>query len=182
MFLGLDLSLSDSGISLINEDGSILILESIKSKRVGDKIEERFARYYSILNQIRELIIPYIEKIKGIAIEMFSYGSQGRIVQLAESATLVRDLILRNKNKDSFIIEVSPISLKKFILGKVKAKGQQSKNLIIKEIYKKYDVDINNDNIADAFILSQIVKMYHDKKYEFEYQKEVIENLIKANE
>lgn len=185
MFLGLDLSLGDSGVVLIN-DSKIIIKESIKSYRIFDFIRDRFLRYSIIVNQLNDILFDYFKKIKCIAIENYSFGSSGRIVQLAESGGLIRNFLIENLNDDVDIIEVAPISLKKFITGQ--GKGKQTKNIIIREIYKKYGYDIDNDNVADAFILAKIAELYYYmrnniilEKIYHKYQEDVVKNIIKKN-
>ena len=184
-YIGMDLSLECSGLSIINDNGTTVLTAAIKSNRLGDNIEDRFERYYNILDQIVVILESYMNKISCIAIEQISYGSQGRIVQLAESATLIKDYVLKGKNKDCNIIEVAPKSLKKFILGKVESKGKNSKKLIVEKVNYEYNEKIEDDNIADSLVLAQIAKCYFETKNNicekeyFKYQKEVVVQLLK---
>ncbi len=41
---------------------------------------------------------------------------------------------------------VAPTQAKKFLTGK----GNCDKNLILKEVFKRYGIDVDDDNIADA--------------------------------
>ena len=76
------------------------------------------------------------------------------------------------------------MSLKKFILGTIKGSG---KELILKEVYKKYQLDINNNNIADALVLAKIADLYYKMQNKLaigdypKYQIEVVQALIKKN-
>jgi crossover junction endodeoxyribonuclease RuvC len=49
--------------------------------------------------------------------------------------------------------DVAPTQAKKFLTGK----GNCDKNLILKEVFKRYAIDVDDDNIADA------VKLQHDR-------------------
>jgi crossover junction endodeoxyribonuclease RuvC len=42
--------------------------------------------------------------------------------------------------------------LKKFVAGK----GNVDKNVVLKEVFKRWQFDTDDDNIADAFVLMQI--------------------------
>jgi Holliday junction resolvasome RuvABC endonuclease subunit len=65
---------------------------------------------------------------------------------------------------------VPPTSLKKYVTGK----GRVEKNQILLQVYKKWDVEFNNDNAADSYGLARIVRNRHD----FEYEKEVYDKLV----
>jgi crossover junction endodeoxyribonuclease RuvC len=49
-------------------------------------------------------------------------------------------------------ISVPPCNLKKFVTGK----GNCAKELIIKEVYKRWGFDTDNNNIADAYGLAMM--------------------------
>ena len=57
-------------------------------------------------------------------------------------------------------IEVAPIQLKKYLLGKVKGKGQNVKNVMCREVYRKFGMVLDDDNMVDAFILAHIARDY----------------------
>jgi hypothetical protein len=68
--------------------------------------------------------------------------------------------------------------LKKWIIGK----GQGEKDLILKELYKRYDFDVSDDNIADAVGLMLIGKTLLGK-YEkplVQFQQEVISKMLEG--
>jgi len=65
---------------------------------------------------------------------------------------------------------VPPTSLKKYIAGK--GTGIK-KNQILLAVYKKWNVEFNDDNAADSYGLARIVRNQHD----FEYEKEVYDKL-----
>jgi hypothetical protein len=47
---------------------------------------------------------------------------------------------------------VPPATLKKFITGK----GNSPKNIMLKEIFKRFAMDFDDDNVADAYSLAQL--------------------------
>ena len=114
--LGIDPSLSDTGISILDNQGLPVEMTSIKTNRIGDLIEQRFERYSKSLVGIEEAINPYICKVKVICIEAYSYRSLGKKDALYEQGALIRDYLLDIKREDCKIIEVAPMSLKKFII------------------------------------------------------------------
>ena len=83
MILGLDLSLSGSGISIINNESKFILNTSITSERINDSIKGRYERYNIILNKLKNILDTY-NNFSIICIEQISYASNGRIVQLSE--------------------------------------------------------------------------------------------------
>jgi len=186
IFIGCDFSLANSGICFLNETEKPINLFSIKTKRYGDNIEERFKRYFEILDELKKHSnYLNVNDVKIICIESYSLYSKGKIINLCESGTLNREYFLKSF-PEAKIIEVAPISLKKFILGHVKSKGKEAKNIMCREVYKKYHLNIDDDNQVDAFILAKIAQLYYlytiEKKQPVHiYQKEVLDSLIKKN-
>lgn len=114
-------------------------------------------------------------KVTAIAIEGYAFGSQmanmlgelGGAVKLA-----LREVYGPQFPNCRYPLIVPPTSLKKYITGK----GRVDKNQILLQVYKKWDVEFNNDNAADSYGLARIVRNKHD----FEYEKEVYDKLVSA--
>ena len=157
-FIGMDLSLTNSGVCVVNNDGGILAIDSVRTEPCGDTIKERFARYEYIARKIKEISKNVCGKTVAIAMENYSYGSKGRIIQLVEAGTLVRRMTYISKVEH--VIEVAPIQLKKFLLGKVKGKGKNVKNIMCREVFREFGDIIDDDNQVDAFILARIAWTY----------------------
>jgi len=102
------------------------------------------------------------------------------LVQIAGMNYMVRDVLHKWYNagdiKNDFII-VTPTQLKKYATSK----GNCGKDIIIKEIYKKYKIDFNDNNLADAFVLAKIGQalLGQNKKELIKTEKEVVQMLIK---
>lgn len=156
-FVGLDLSLTGTGLTVLEYEAkeSIYgskhepILKLYKSKLVETKPTTLMEqRYLIIWNEI-----SFIEKIRycgGIYIEGLSYASTGsKFAELAGLHYFIRTkLIESNQNFDI----IPPTTLKKYVTGK----GNSNKNIMIKEIYKKWNVDFNDDNLADSYALARM--------------------------
>lgn len=166
MFLGLDLSLTGTGVCILDDDGELVLATKITSTPCSDDIVSRFNRFTDISNNILSVIKPYSEAIRCVSIEMYSFLSNGKITQLVESGTIIR-MMLMNTLSNCVIKEVTPQSLKKFIAGDIK--GERKKDIIIKEVYKRFNIDVNDDNEADAVVLAKIAKAVHDKIYYNDY-------------
>lgn len=150
IFIGIDPSLTNTGVIAINEKGDLMASVSITSKPVGKKPIDELVRIKNIVNKIEDFISGYKEVsmvvIEGIA--MMARNSTA-LVQLSGLNYMIRDMLL--KRGVSFSI-VTPTQLKKFITGK----GNSQKNIIMLEVYKQYGFSFTDDNICDAFVLAKI--------------------------
>ena len=143
--LGLDLSLTGTGWSISQLPDCLLpTLESgmMETKGLGD-----FERLDHILQRIMQLVA---DPKPLVIMEDFSFASKGQAVfQIGGLGYLVRHALW--KLGIPFLV-VAPTLLKKFVAGK----GNVDKNVILKEVFKRWQFDTNDDNIADAFVLMQI--------------------------
>ncbi len=174
--LGLDLSLTGSGIVLL-EDGKIKIKQLIKSKPSGKKPIDELKRLLKIENEIRQIMIeeePSLAVIEGMA---YMASNTTSLVQLAGLNYIIRKMLHEHGIK--FIV-VAPTTLKKFSTSK----GNCQKDLILLEVYKKYGEEFEENNQCDAYVLAKIGEVAfkdtfkNDEKELPKYQREVI-NLIK---
>lgn len=147
VFFGIDLSLRQSGILILNEKSEIIESKLIETNSKSD-IEDRI---YYINNFIFNLINKYKNDLL-INIEGLSYNSKNsqKMFEIAGLHYFIRI----NIKKNNFRFKITPPTvLKKFITGK----GNCKKNLILLEIYKKWNISFDNDNLADAYGLARIV-------------------------
>ena len=180
VIIGLDMSLSHTGIVILNGDGQILHQESViheAKKRTKDKI--KMDEHYMVVKingsneEVRYDITEYkdrsIDNMKRVfavrdrvqmlikkygvtlaSIESPSYGSSGHIVQLSEMSFASR-VILREANIPYYM--VSPKTMKKYIAGH----GSAEKEEIQRAILLKYYLTFSDDNEADAFGLARML-------------------------
>ena len=74
---------------------------------------------------------------------------------------------------------VAPTALKKFVLGK----GSGGKNEMLLGVYRRWGVEFDNDNLADAYALSRLAYLLeHPDEVEFKYEQEVIKALTYETE
>lgn len=179
-FVGLDLSLVKSGISILNEEGKIVKIGVIESKKSGERPVDELKR----ILKIRDDIFSFIYKNKEIdtdqgdniyfCIEGVAYLAKSTsLVQLAALNYFIRDYI--NMDDFKFII-AAPTSVKKFATGK----GKCEKDHIILEAYKKYGIDNIDNNEADSLFLANIASvMFGTEKAKNKAQQETIDLLKK---
>jgi crossover junction endodeoxyribonuclease RuvC len=99
---------------------------------------------------IVEWLKPMLRPGLLVVIEGFAFAARGNaVVQLAGLQYLVRHLLF---NKQIPFKLVTPNQAKKFLTGKQNV----DKNVILKEVFKRYKLDVDDDNIADAINLNKI--------------------------
>jgi Holliday junction resolvasome RuvABC endonuclease subunit len=112
----------------------------------------RLSEIYSTFSAILEANRGQID---GAAIEGYAFAAKGAKFNLGEVGGVLR-LALYDRSIPS--IEVPPTYLKKFFTGK----GNAQKNVMMKEAYKNYGIDINDDNDCDAFGLGLVAQSFFE--------------------
>lgn len=92
------------------------------------------------------------------AIEGYAYNAKGLYFNLGEVGGILR-IALYERSIPT--VQVPPTVLKKYITGS----GNANKDIIIKELYKKFDLDINDNNAADAAGLAILAREYFETSY-----------------
>lgn len=166
--IGIDPSIAATGIVVLRNDKVVLevVLETSKMKKPNINTNEDVIRF-----KIRKLLNIYVHILRilknykpdYIAIEGYSYAGirnltsqaevTGIILLAIEKYNIVEDIGERRKAK---ILIIQPTQLKKFITGK----GIGKKELMLKEVFKKFNYDTDNNNLADAFCLAKVANYY----------------------
>lgn len=138
--MGVDTS-TKTGYAIL-EGGSILKVGVIHYK----PSEDRFERYACYALSLLGLVEQY--NIDLVVIEGYSFGSKfNHQIQYELGAVLRYSLWEAGKQ----FVEVPPTSLKKFVTGK----GNVKKDLMLLGVYKRWGLDTEDDNEADAYGLAQ---------------------------
>lgn len=172
--LGIDQSLTNYAISAVNEDKAYLWLLQPKTTGI-DRLESLLSASSLVFNILRLNGC----RVSHICMEGYAHGAKNQRESAGEVGAITK-LILRN----SFEMEVgyptivSPPTLKKFVTGK----GNVKKNEILLGVYKKWGVELNNDNLADAYGLAKMAEAVHSGVTEYKYEAEVIESLHRHTE
>jgi Holliday junction resolvasome RuvABC endonuclease subunit len=111
-----------------------------------------------------------------VIIEGFAFGAKGKAVyEIAGLGYLVRYWLW--KKQKPFVL-VTPTQLKKFVTGK----GNCDKQLVLREVYRRWGHVIDDDNAADAVGLGYIgMSLAGEWNPQTAEQKAVIADLRKAN-
>lgn len=145
LYVGVDQSLVCTSVAFLQR--GVLVIHRIRPTCVGAKrlveIHDKFA------------ILLADKEFTGLAIEGYSMNSKGLLFQLGELGGVLRLVIWR---KQSLAIQVPPLSLKKFITGH----GIASKTQMIAALSERFNVDIEDDNDADAASLAMAALWYYE--------------------
>ena len=150
-FCGIDPSLSGTGVIVIDNDNNIIDQKLISTKCNKKDIYDIENRILYIIKEL-EFLLTYRENLRFVLIEGISYGSKGEgAAQLAALNYAIRIWLLLSGFKYD---NSSPSALKKFVTGK----GNCKKNLMLKEVYKKWKVDYEDDNLCDSYSLARMAE------------------------
>lgn len=171
--IGIDASLTSTGLCLLYEDIKNMKLLSVKGGKLRGA--ERL-NYFQ--EQLLSLLLEY--KPKYALIENYAYasGAVGRVFDIGELGGVVRLTLFQQKIPYDV---VAPPSVKKYISGS----GRCEKDVIIKEVYKNYGLDTNDNNLADAVVIAKIAESIWRIRNGGEvklkkYEKEVVDKIMKG--
>lgn len=142
MFVGMDPSYNGFAIVVLDKDANI-----IEQKLFGSESEEVEDRLIELEKEFN--FIPNIVCLHSVCIEGPSYASNGAfILQMGALHYMIR--LMLKKNDINFKV-VAPGTLKKFVTGD----GRSKKDLMLLKVYKKWNVEFSDDNLADAYSLAR---------------------------
>jgi len=171
-YIGIDPSLTATGLVVLDENQKIVCQKVISSKLKGIR------RLIEIEEELSEELCKFFGDIKETFYENYSFASKfGQAFSLGELGGVLKKFLVENEVEYTV---VAPASLKKFITGK----GNMKKEQMLLQIYKRYNLEFNNNNLGDAFGLAILAYKFHnrDKIKLTQYEKEVIERIEKTKE
>jgi crossover junction endodeoxyribonuclease RuvC len=140
--MGIDPKVTGTGVAVI-KDGSLIFNQTITSKKEGLfralDIEEKILQLYKRFN------------CDIVVIEGYGFASK-KIVTTAELVGILKRAFLKEVDPVPQIVIVAPTQLKQFATGK----GNAKKEFIMLEIFKRWGVEFETDDEADAFVLAKI--------------------------
>lgn len=139
LYVGLDLSLTGSGVCRFHRSHVDTQLWSAGKKLRG---AER-------LHTLATMLERYVSDgpVKLIGIEGYSFGSRNGGERIGEWGGVARVILFRHGIE---FIEIAPNQVKKFVTGK----GSGPKAVVMKELFKRFGVDRDDDNEADAAVIA----------------------------
>lgn len=144
--VGLDLSLTSTGIAVIGPPG--IQVADVVSKATGDTIDARSARLRRVAGKIHEWCI-HSAPDPLIVIEQPAYSRQTG--HMHDRSGLWWLTVARLTGIGVGVVEVSPTVVKKYATGK----GGASKDAVLAAVIRRYPaVEVANNNQADALVLA----------------------------
>lgn len=150
--IGVDPSLTDTGIVLIRKDGEKWVTNTLVSTANPELFDPE--RQLAIVHALNTVIIKALPSYENLAVVMedHSYGSfQGKAKTRAELVGMLKYVILQC-NISLFM--VSPMSLKKF-MGCSDKKDKGNKDAMFIAASRKFGFVHTNNNIVDAYCLAR---------------------------
>jgi Holliday junction resolvasome RuvABC endonuclease subunit len=152
VYLGIDQSYSGFAITALQDDA--FYAEVYKSDKGGiDRLRDIQSH---VMNWLYEF-----NNVADVAMEGYAFGSQ-MANMLGELGGMVK---LTHLDFGIYPMIVPPTTLKKYVTGK--GTGVPKSQMLL-FVYKKWDVDITDDNAADSYALARLVSGYRTLAYEKE--------------
>jgi crossover junction endodeoxyribonuclease RuvC len=151
VYVGIDQSYSGFSITVLRDD--LYWTTVYKSEKRG------IERLKDIQAHVMELLVQF--EIEDVAMEGYAFGSQ-MANMLGELGGMVKLTLL---DFGLYPLIVPPTSLKKYVTGKGNG---ISKSQMLLYVYKKWGVDLTDDNAADSYSLARLVAGMHQTAYEKE--------------
>lgn len=164
-YVGIDLS-SKTGFVALDVNGEVLEAKEITTELTGTPR----------MVELSHAIWGEVDTNDVIALEGFSYGSRGRGVDFQYGLGWIIRVRLYEWGYTG--IEVAPTQVKQF----TGAKGNANKNVVMREVYKRWGFEHDSDNVIDAYVLAQMCRLFHAGGDLPKFQKDVFEKVRKLGE
>lgn len=162
--IGIDPSLSSTGV-VIGSHPEKFHVRHFESSNMGNDVRGRIARAEDLVAHVMNFAQG--EEISHVVMEGYSFSTpkrydekkkewvpvpQANAKYLAEYRGILCFHLVAAYPTMPPIIEVAPLTLKKFATGK----GKGGKNEIMRDVYKHWGVEFSNDDETDAYVLYRI--------------------------
>ena len=149
MYVGVDPSLSATGVVILNEEAKLVDSTLIKTDPT-QTWRGRVCRINFIKEQVKDFLYKNCEGVVDLGVtpvvlEDYSYGSRFQSHQLGELGFALR-WFLYLAVLDQFTYVVPPTVIKKFITGL----GNSAKPFVALQIAAQFDLKFNDLNLSDA--------------------------------
>lgn len=151
VFLGIDPSLTATGIVAL--DGGEVVLEEVvgTEKQHEERVEDRFIR----MDQIRMELFGLLPHEGKVALEQPAYTASHAFDACAATMGVRRSWL---KLDLDFVGVLSPNTLKKYLTGS----GSSSKRDMVLPTYKRFGYEAASDDLLDAYGLAHLCWAVHD--------------------
>lgn len=151
LFVGIDPSFNSTGIIVLDENAEMVDQKNFSLAEYGE-IEEKLLKFEELI-----AFIPNIVRLGGVYIEGPAYMAKGQyVLQMGALHFLLRLYLYK---RDVFFKVIAPGTLKKFVTGK----GNAKKDLMLLKVYKRWGVEFEIDDLADAYGLARMALEEYSK-------------------
>ena len=141
--LGLDIS-TKTGYAVVKVDNTTAKSKNqcvLEDHGVIKSSSDGFRRWSDMATELITVLDKHEPDI--VMVEGYGYANKHTLVPLVTIGTVLRYFLWQN---DTPWVEVAPPSLKKFVTGK----GNAKKEMILKEVFKRWGHDLPTNDEADA--------------------------------
>lgn len=176
--VGIDQSLENFGLAAYSpEDGAAFLWLF----HPGDHGVRRLFNIHSFVSMTMQQIILRCGEPVHVAMEGYSFGSFAGREKMGECGATVKMALVSSLGickPIAFPTLVAPQQVKKFATGR----GNAKKNEMLLAVYKKWGVDLTDDNLCDAYTLARVAAAVAAGAADLEYEKAVIGALERNTE
>lgn len=144
-FAGLDLSLTGTGLVVVDDTGAVVHHATYAAPK--NLYASMPARHDALRHSILAACTAHDPAV--LAVEGYAFGAKNNREQAGELGGLVRWALWREQWP---YFDVAPTALKRFVTGK----GNAPKDVILKEVFKRWAFDTSDNNQADAYGLARL--------------------------
>lgn len=167
-YVGLDQSFGGFGISVLTDDWQQTQCKKFPAEKYGRGVDRLEAVYNYLSDFFRQLDAVHV--VRHVCMEGYARGRNNWREEAGELGAVVK-LSLRQSLGDPVCYPtiVVPTQVKKFATGK----GTAAKNTILLAVYKKWGVEFQSDDEADAYTLARIARGF-EAGVDLQYEKDVL--------
>lgn len=150
--LGIDPSLTGFAMCALHPEGQYQFWLIRSSKRGVDRLADIQNQLSMVMTKLSIRRFTFVS----VCMEGYSFGAQNNREVLGELGGVVkvtlRSALQRNHPEGAYPTIVQPTALKKFVTGT----GSAKKSEMLKAVYKRWGIDVADDNLADAYGLARM--------------------------
>jgi crossover junction endodeoxyribonuclease RuvC len=167
-YVGIDQSSTGFGLAVLTGDGRYF-LWCLQPKQVVHQDNRAGAtdRYVEIRRWLRDLLGQVKLRsgpIEHVVMEGYAWGAKQGLPYSGELSGLVRmelfDTLYQigsDRRHVKYPTIVTPQQVKKYTTGENSA----PKDMMLKAVYKRWGIDVNDDNMADAYAMAEMARAIH---------------------
>jgi crossover junction endodeoxyribonuclease RuvC len=167
VYVGIDLSLTKTAVVALSEHGRFYWwrLHQPKVADMAAGAVERLAAHRWMLHDF----LDSIPEPEMVCLEGYAYGRAAQNHQVGELGGLAR-LLLYDRGLEYKTVPLAPSTLKKFVTGK----GNAQKNTVLREVYRVWGIEAEDDNVADAYGLAQAAMTISTGEARYAWQRDAL--------